>query len=86
METIVGGKPKGSASKTILSNKKRQTQSKFDITSNSKAMISGHGKTSAYLHRFKLLEIATRLCNMGDQTTDQLQYVWKLLNERRENM
>jgi len=35
-------------------------------------MVSGHGKTRAYLYRFKLLESATCPCNKGDQTTDRL--------------
>ena len=35
-------------------------------------MVTGHGKTGAYLHQFKTTEHATCLCNKGDQTTDHL--------------
>jgi hypothetical protein len=47
-------------------------------------MVSGHGKTRAYLHRFKLLESATCPCNKGDQTTDHLLYHCTLLQQQRE--
>jgi len=35
------------------------------------AMVRGHGKYRAYLHRFKLMEHATCVCNKGDQTIDR---------------
>jgi len=47
-------------------------------------MVSGHGKTRAYLHRFKLLESATCPSNKGDQTTDHLLYHCTLLQQQRE--
>jgi len=36
------------------------------------AMVTGHGKTTAYLHRFKILEQATCPCGKGEQTIDHL--------------
>jgi hypothetical protein len=83
MATKVGGKPKGSSHKTILS-KNNRLNSKIDITSNFKAVVLGHGKTRAYLQRFKLLESATCPCNKGDQTTDHLLYHCTLLQQQRE--
>jgi len=59
-------------------------KSKIDVTSNFTAMVSRHGKTRAYLHRFKLLESATCPCNRGDQTTDHLLYHCTLLQHQRE--
>jgi len=35
-------------------------------------MLTGHGRTRAYLHRFKLRDDGTRICGQGDQTTDPL--------------
>jgi len=29
-------------------------------------MVTGHGKTRAYLHRFKLLDNATCVCKQGE--------------------
>jgi hypothetical protein len=48
------------------------------------AMITGHGKTRAYLHRFKLRENALCACQQGDQTTDHLLYDCNLLENQRE--
>jgi hypothetical protein len=47
-------------------------------------MITGHGKTSAYLHRVKLRDNALCACQQGDQTTDHLLYDCKLLKNQRE--
>ena len=54
------------------------------VTSNFTAIVTGHGKTRAYLHRFKLLESAKCPCNKGDQTTDHLLYHCTLLQYPRE--
>jgi hypothetical protein len=47
-------------------------------------MVTGHGKTRAYLHRFKITEIATCPCNKGDQTIDHLLNQCTLLQTQRE--
>jgi hypothetical protein len=46
-------------------------------------MVTGHGKTRAYLHRFKITENATRPCNKGDQTIDHLLNQCPLLQQQR---
>jgi len=50
------------------------------------AMMTGHGKTRAYLHRFKILENATCPCEQGDQTIDHLLYQCTLLEPQRQKM
>lgn len=57
---------------------------KISITPTIAAMVTGHGKTRVYLHRFKLLEHATCICKHGDQTTDHLLYHCTLLQIQRE--
>jgi hypothetical protein len=48
-------------------------------------MVTGYGKTRAHLHRFKLLESASRPCDRGDQTTDDhLLYHCTLLQNQRK--
>jgi hypothetical protein len=47
-------------------------------------MVRGHGKTRAYLHRFKLIEHATCPCNNGEQTVDHLLYQCTPLNTPTE--
>ena len=49
------------------------------VTPNIAAMTTGHGKTRAYLHRFKLLDNATCVCKQGDH----LLYHCKLLQKQR---
>jgi len=35
------------------------------------AMVTGHGKARAYIHRFRILEHATCPCGKGEQTIDK---------------
>jgi hypothetical protein len=57
---------------------------KINITPILAAMVTGHGKTRDYLHRFKLLNQATCTCKMGDQTIDHLLNQCTLLQTQRE--
>ena len=45
---------------------------RIHLTPKLTAVLSGHGKTRAYLHRFKLREEATCICAKEDQTMDHL--------------
>ena len=56
----------------------------INVNPNFTAMVTGHGKTRAYLHRFKIIENATCPCNKGDQTTDHLLNQCTLLQTQRE--
>jgi hypothetical protein len=76
--------PKAAQTKQFYPSITYRLKSKIDITSNFTAMVSGHGKTRVYLHRFKLLESATCPFNKGDQTTDHLLYHCTLLRQQRE--
>jgi hypothetical protein len=57
---------------------------KINVTSNFTTMVTGHGKTRTYLHRFKLLESASCPCDKEYQTTDHLLYHCTLLQNQRE--
>jgi primosomal protein N' len=56
---------------------------KIRITQNVAAMLTGHGKTRAYLHRFKVTDNALCVCQQGDQTIDHLLYDCNLLEAQR---
>jgi hypothetical protein len=56
----------------------------LNVTPNVAAMVTGHGKTRAYLHRFKLLDHANGVCKKGDQTVDHLLYQCTALQTHRE--
>ena len=48
------------------------------------AMVTGHGKTRAYLHRFRILEHGTCPCGKGEQTIDHLIHQCLILHKQRE--
>jgi hypothetical protein len=56
------------------------------VTQNIVAMMTGHGKTRAYLHQFKILGNATCACEQGDQTIDRLLRHCTLLETQRQTM
>jgi len=53
------------------------------VIPNFATITTGHGKTRAYPHRFKLLDNATCVCKQRDQTVDHLLYHCKLLDKQR---
>ena len=57
---------------------------KTDITPILTAIVTGHGKTRAYFHRFKILEHANCPCGNGDQTVEHLLYRCSILHTQRE--
>jgi hypothetical protein len=57
---------------------------KIDINPTLTAMVTGHGKTRAYLHRFKILEHATCPCGNGKQTAEHTLDRCPVLNAQRE--
>jgi len=59
---------------------------KIDITPILTAMVTGHGKTRAYLHRLKILENANCPCGNGDQTIEHLLYRCSILHTQTEKL
>jgi len=57
---------------------------KINLTPNLAAMLTGHGRTRAYLNRFKLRDDATCICGQGDQTTDHLLNHCTTIHTQRE--
>jgi len=57
---------------------------KIDITPILTAMVTSHGKTRAYLHRFKILEHANCPCGKGDQTIEHLLNWFSILHTQTE--
>jgi hypothetical protein len=56
---------------------------KLDVTPILTEMVTGHGKTRSYLHRFKILEKAACPCGNGDQTSVHLLYQCAILNKQK---
>ena len=57
---------------------------KINITPIVTAMVTGHGKARAYLHRFKILEHENCPCGNGDQTIQHLLNRCSILHTQRE--
>jgi hypothetical protein len=59
---------------------------KIPVTLEFSAIVSGHGKTKSYLHRFKFVDNAMCPCNGGAQTPDHLIYDCEILEVQRKTM
>jgi len=75
---------KASTTKQFFPNVTDRLKLQIDLNPNFTALLTGHVKTRAYLHRFKILEQATCACNKGDQTTDHLINQCILLQMQRD--
>ena len=49
-------------------------------------MVTGHGMTKAYLHRFKITHSPECVCANGDQTVDRLIFDCPKLEKEREKL
>jgi post-segregation antitoxin (ccd killing protein) len=70
--------------KQFFSNIHERLKLNIHENPNFTAMVTGHGKTGSYLHRFNIIENAACPCNKEDQTIDLLLYQCTLLQKQRE--
>ena len=73
-----------SRNKQFFPNVRDRLRTKLNLTPKIAAVLSSHGKTRAYLHRFKLREDATCICGPGEQTTDHLLFDCVMTHTQRE--
>ena len=59
---------------------------KLQLKQNFTAIVSGHGKTRDYLHRFKIMEEPMCPCGKGDQRTDHIIYACERLTKERDRL
>jgi hypothetical protein len=59
---------------------------KIKLTPNFTAIVTAHGKTRAYLHRFKIIESPECPCDGGNQTVDHILYDCIKLQKEREQL
>jgi hemerythrin-like domain-containing protein len=74
---------KALTTKLFFPSVEERLKKKIRITQNVAAMLTGHGKARAYLHRFKIRDNAYCVCQQGDQTIDHLLYDCNLLEAQR---
>jgi hypothetical protein len=65
---------KGSTTKQFFPIFKDRLTTKIKLTPNFTAIVTVHGKTKAYLHRFIIIESPECPCDDGNQTVDRLLY------------
>jgi hypothetical protein len=63
---------KGLVNKESFPNIKDRLKMKINLSRNFTAMITAHGKTGSYLHRFKIVQYAECACANGQQTVGDL--------------
>jgi len=76
---------KGAVSKLFFPNIKERMKTRIPISSVFTAMVTGHGLTRSYLHRFKFIPNSTCPCRIKEEQTANhiiLDYT-QLENERR---
>jgi len=56
------------------------------LSPNLKAILNLHGKTKAYLQRFKIIQSPECSCKHGNQTTDHLLYDCEILDKEKEKL
>jgi len=64
-------------------NVQQRLRLRIPITPEFTAIVSGHGKTKAYLNRFKLIDDPMCPCNEEEQSVGHLIYVCRLLDPHR---
>ncbi|KAJ4431288.1 hypothetical protein ANN_19885 [Periplaneta americana] len=75
---------KGAICKKFFPSVRQRMKQNITLTAEVTAMISGHGKTKAYLHRFGIKDDSTCSCLQDAQTVDHLIYSSVKLNKQRD--
>mgnify|MGYP003623230219 FL=1 len=77
---------KGADCRKFLPNIRQRLKHNILVTPNMTAMITGHGRTRAYLHRFHIIDDPECPCKQGQQTPDHLIYYCKKLQQQRDQL
>jgi len=75
---------KGLITKQFLPNIKERLRKRIQLTPNLTAIVTAHGKTKDYLHRFKIIDSSECPCGTGNQTVEHLIYECPKLQRERE--
>jgi hypothetical protein len=77
---------KGKTTKEYFPDVAERLKMQLQLTQNITALVSGHGKTRDYPHRFKIIEEPTCPCGEGDQRTDHVIYECEKLSKERDRL
>jgi len=73
----------GRTTKGFFPDVTERLKMKMNLIQNFATMVTGHGKTNSYLHRFEKIEAPTCPCGTRDQNIDHLLFECELLNKER---
>ena len=77
---------KGRTTKEYFPDVAGSLKMKLQLTQNFTAIVSGHGKTRDYLHRFNIIEEPTCPCGKGNQTADRTIYACERLTKEKDRL
>jgi len=77
---------KGRVTKEFFPDVKERLKRKINLTPNFTTMVTGHGMTKAYLHRFKITQSPECVCAISDKTVDHLIFDCPKLEKEREKL
>jgi hypothetical protein len=80
------GTAKGALCRSFFPTVEQRLKVKLPISPEFTALVTGHGKTKAYLYRFKLTDSPMCPCNEGAQIPEHLIYTCKLLESERSSL
>ena len=83
-ETEWATSTKAADTRKYFSTVRDRLRTKIHLTPKLTPVLSGHGKTRACLHRFKLREEATCVCGKEDQTMDHIMFKCIKTREQRD--
>jgi hypothetical protein len=77
---------KGALCRSFFPTAEQTLKLKIPMTSEFTAIVSGHGNTKSYLHRFKLIDNPMCPCNEGAQSSEHLIHYSKILEIQRKTL
>ena len=77
---------KGALCRSFFPTVEQRLKRRIPITPEFTAIVSGHGKTRSYLHRFKLTDNPMCPCNEGEQTVEHLIQACRILEPQRSSL
>ena len=75
---------KGELCRSFFPTVEQRLKLKMPLTPEFTVIVSGHGKTKSYLHRFKLIDNPMCPCTEGAQSSEHLIYDCKILEDQRK--
>ena len=77
---------KGALCKFFFPTVKQRLKIRIPITPEFTAIVSDHGKTETYLHKFKLTDNPMCPCNEGQQSVEHLIHACRILEPQRSSL